>query len=62
MLKVSNSVKDFEKRAAGALTSLLEEVPSIKVRDVSIEPDGPDRGIDILARNNVSSQRYPRLR
>jgi hypothetical protein len=58
MLKVSNSVKNLEEQAAGALTSLLEEVPAIKVRDVRIEPDGPDRGIDILARINVSGQRY----
>lgn len=58
MLKMSNSVKDLEKQAAGALTSLLEEVPAIKVRDVSIAPGGPDRGIDILARINVSGQRY----
>jgi hypothetical protein len=58
MLKVSSSVKDLEKQAAAALTSLLEEVPAIKVRDVSIEPDGPDRGVDILARINVSGQRY----
>ena len=58
MLKVSNSVKILEQQAVRALTSLLEEVPAIKIRDVSIEPDGPDRGIDILARINVSGQRY----
>lgn len=58
MLKVSNSVKVLEQQAVRALTSLLEEVPAIKIRDVSIEPDGPDRGIDILARINVSGQRY----
>lgn len=58
MLKAGSSVKDLEKQAAGALTSLLEEVPAIKVRDVSIEPDGPDRGVDILATINVSGQRY----
>jgi len=58
MLKVSNSVKDLEQQAVRALTSLLEEVPAIKIRDVSIEPGGPDRGIDILARINVSGQRY----
>ncbi len=58
MLKISDSVKSLEKQAAEALTSLLEDVPAIKVRDVSIEPDGPDRGIDILATINVSGQRY----
>jgi hypothetical protein len=58
MLKVSNSVKILEQQAVRALTSLLEEVPAIKIRDVSIEPGGPDRGIDILARINVSGQRY----
>ena len=58
MLKVPLSTKDLESQAARALTSLLEEVPGIKVRDVSIEPDGPDRGIDILARVEVSRRRH----
>lgn len=58
MLKASNSVKYLEKQAAAALTAILAEVPAIKVRDVSIQPDGPDRGIDILARINVSGRRY----
>jgi hypothetical protein len=51
-------VKDLKKRAAEALTSLLEEVPAIKVRKVTIKPDGPGRGIDIQARIDVSGQRY----
>jgi Transcriptional regulator, AbiEi antitoxin, Type IV TA system len=58
MLKVPLSMKGLEKQAAEALTSLLEKVPAIKVRKVGIEPEGPDRGIDILARINVSGQRY----
>lgn len=57
MLKWPHSVKSLEDQAAGALTSLLAEVPAIKVRDVRIEPDGRDGGIDILAKINVSGQR-----
>lgn len=58
MLKMPNEVKGLEKQAAGALISLLQEVPAIKVRDVSIEPDDPDRGIDILAKIDVAQRRY----
>jgi hypothetical protein len=58
MLKASNSMKGLEEQAAGALTSLLQEVPAIKIREVNIEPGGPDRGIDILAKINVAGRRY----
>jgi hypothetical protein len=58
MLKAAYPLKSLEGQAAAALTSLLEEVPAIKLRDVSIEPGGPDRGIDILARIDVARHRY----
>jgi hypothetical protein len=58
MLKSANLVKGLDERAAKALTSLLQEVPAIKIREVTVEPAGPERGIDILARINVSGQQY----
>lgn len=58
MLKPSISVKDLEAQAAGALTSLLAQVPAIKVRGVNIAPEGPDRDADILAKIDVSGRRY----
>jgi hypothetical protein len=58
MLKTLNPVKGLEEQAAVALTSLLQEVPAIKIREVNVEPAGSDRGIDILARINVSGRRY----
>jgi Transcriptional regulator, AbiEi antitoxin, Type IV TA system len=65
MLKPSGTVKGLEKQAVSALTSLavsaltslLEEVPTIRVRKVSIDPDGPDHGIDILAKIDVANRR-----
>jgi hypothetical protein len=51
-------MKDLDQQAAVALRALLQEVPAIKIREVNIEPAGPDRGIDILAKINVSGQRY----
>ena len=58
MLKSAILVKALENRAAGALRSLLEEVPAIRVRKLGVEPGGPDRGIDILARIDVAGRRY----
>ena len=43
-------------RAAGALAALIEQVPAIKLEDIKFEPSNPDRGIDILARLNVSDR------
>lgn len=56
MLKVPESVKEMEIRAADALGALINQVPAIKLEDIKVEPPGPDRGIDILARVNVSDR------
>lgn len=56
MLKVPESVKELERRAAGALGALFEQVPAIKLEDIKFEPSGSERGIDILARINVSDR------
>src|SRR6185437_10828354 len=54
MLKVPESMKELEDRAAGALRELVAEVPAVRLANVEIEPDARDRGADILARLNVS--------
>ncbi len=49
-------MKEMEIRAADALGTLIDQVPAIKLEDIKVEPPGPDRGIDILARVNVSDR------
>jgi hypothetical protein len=56
MLKAAESMKEMEIRAADALRALIDQVPAIKLEDIKIEPPGPDPGIDILARVNVSDR------
>jgi hypothetical protein len=56
MLKVPESMKELESRAAGALGALIDQVPVIKLEDIKVEPWGSDHGIDILARINVSDR------
>ena len=55
MLKVSDSMKEMEVRAAQMLRELLEQVPAIKLKDIKVEPRASDQGIDILAHLNVSA-------
>ena len=54
MLKMHESMKELESRAADALRALIDQVPAIKLQDIKVEPSGPDHGVDILARVNVS--------
>jgi hypothetical protein len=58
MLKIVDSVKELESRAAEALNALLRQIPAIKLKDIKPQPPGPDRGIDILAQVNVSGHRH----
>lgn len=59
MLKLPESMKELEGRAAKALGKLIADVPSIRVDNIEIEAQTPDREIDILARINVSDK--PRI-
>jgi hypothetical protein len=59
MLKMPESMKELESRAAGALSALIEQVQMIKLEDIQVEPSGPDRGVDILAHINVGD--HPRV-
>ncbi len=56
MMKMRDSMKEVEIDAANALRALLEQVPSIELKDVELEPNRADRGIDILVRLNVSNR------
>jgi hypothetical protein len=56
MLKVPESMKELESRAAGALGALIDQVPAIKLQDIKVEPSGSDHGVDIVARVNVSDR------
>jgi Transcriptional regulator, AbiEi antitoxin, Type IV TA system len=42
-------MKELEGQAAGALRALIEQVPAIKLKDIQVEPQDADRGVDILA-------------
>ena len=58
MLKMHESMKEFEMHAAEALRDLLGQVSVIKLKDIKLEPSGPDPGVDIVAQINVSGQRH----
>lgn len=60
MLKMPPLVKEksFESDAAEALRVLLDQVPTIEVKDVELGPPGQDRGIDILAHITASGRRH----
>lgn len=53
MLKAIKSMKSLERDAAGALRTLLEQVPAIKLLDVEREALKPDHGVDLVARMEV---------
>lgn len=50
MMKTNDSMKELENQAAEALKALFEQIPSVELKDIKLEPPGPERGIDILAR------------
>lgn len=50
MLKVANSVKPIEHRAADAVKDLLAQVPVIEIEAIEIEAHRQDRSIDFVAR------------
>jgi Transcriptional regulator, AbiEi antitoxin, Type IV TA system len=54
MLKVPESVKELEDRAAEFLENLIQQVPAIKVKKVEVETESVDRGVDILVQLNVA--------
>jgi hypothetical protein len=56
MLKLPESMKELEVRAAGALEELIGQVPAIRVESIEVEPAVVDQRIDILARINVSDR------
>jgi hypothetical protein len=58
MLKVTDSMKVLEDRAAGALSALIEQVPALKLQDIKVEQQDSDRGIDILAYVDVSNRHH----
>ena len=51
-------MKEFETHAADALRALLGQVSVIKLTDIKLEPSGPDPGVDMVARINVSGKRH----
>jgi Transcriptional regulator, AbiEi antitoxin, Type IV TA system len=53
MMKLPESMKELEDRAAGALGALIEQVPAIRVENIEIDARSPDREIDIQVRINV---------
>jgi hypothetical protein len=59
MLKLDESMKELENRAADALGELIGQVPAIRVENIEVEARAPNREIDILARINVSDR--PRM-
>jgi hypothetical protein len=56
MLKSPDSMKSLEADAAGALQAVLSDVPAIHGVNVDIEPAGPDRGLDLIARFAVDGR------
>jgi hypothetical protein len=60
MLKMHESMKEkeFETRAAEALRDLLGQVSVVKLKDIDLEPSGPDAGVDIVAQLDVSGKRH----
>jgi hypothetical protein len=56
MLKLSKSMKEIESRAADALQAVLEKIPTLKLRTLTIEGPGAEHGVDILARVNAAGQ------
>lgn len=58
MLKALDSMKSVQRRAAGVLRQLLEQVPVIDVLDIEHQMQKSDHGIDLLARVKVSGRQH----
>jgi hypothetical protein len=58
MLKMANSVKSMEARAAEALKAVLSQVPSIKLKGLESESQASDGQVDILARLSIGGKRH----
>ena len=58
MLKVPDSMKSLENRAADALGALIEQVPALKLQDIKVEQQDSGRVIDILAHVDVSNRHH----
>ena len=56
MLKAAHSMKGLEGEAVEALSSLLRQVPAVEIRNVALEPAGPDRGADFVLMFDVSGR------
>ena len=50
--------KKFETQAAEALRDLLGQVSVVKLKDIDLQPSGPDAGVDIVAQIKVSGKRH----
>jgi Transcriptional regulator, AbiEi antitoxin, Type IV TA system len=58
MLKPTQSMKEFEHRAADALRQLLAQVPAIELLGIEHEAYGSGRGADIVAHINAFGRRH----
>lgn len=53
VMKDLESVKELERRAAGALEALIAQVPAVKLEGIEVEQSHADHPIDILAHLRV---------
>jgi len=56
VLKTRFSVDETELRATKLLESLLHEVPVLKLKQLNVESEGRDAGIDIIMRVDISGE------
>ena len=56
MLKYDNPVKDMEIRAVGALRSVLDQVPAIKLKSITRDSRIDDTQLDIVAKLSVAGR------
>jgi len=49
MVKVAQTMKEFEIQAGDALRALLEQVPVLTLEKLRVDDFGPDQGVDIVA-------------
>jgi len=55
---LNESMRGLEADAANVLRALLEQVPALRLEDLKVQPEGPDRGIDILAKVRVGGRAH----
>src|SRR6266545_8252711 len=58
MLKDSHSMKEFERSAASALESILNEIPIIRLDSVEVQPSMGRNEIDVLVRLTAANQSH----